>query len=537
VQSGRYTATQLALLDPNQCTSGDQRWRQFVRTKVMNSDAAPIAFISSFTKDAQHADTSHSPMWRLRRSIYELNSDDAFKKRLHPNHALRLFAWVSEHVGDAGPVPGNSLPHVDYLLKILRASDLYICILGDQRQDYPDHGTLLEWEYLPTEVSYLEIELYAAVMYSKKTHFFVLDGFKPGPRLKSLLNLLSWAMPDWRNLTPLPAELIRSSVQRIIEDHTLKQLEPNLTQISLVQAFYRERSGLTRRNSRKKQLLFLDRAHELRPLPDKQRVEALIRGYRSVPNYEQRMCRLWLAVRELMPVRYWSDEARPAERELFPYWDCVLADWASAASWHGWQGHLYAGTVAPLNSQWVLRRIGLKPIREFQPSVTLPPEGGLASAYYSIAGFMSGVQYWRCLHQAGEFVKQAINDRSGPPDNLLAIRGSIRLAMGLWPLAVTDFREMLRLRERQDAPAIKIADALMHLGYAYSLIPMWGKGRTLLNDAVRMLEQHPDDPNLPRARRKLASACKRCLMFDEADALSRLAEQDEVRLSLPHRIG
>ena len=170
---------------------------------------------------------------------------------------------------------------------------------------------------------------------------------------------------------------------------------------------------------------------------------------------------------------------------------------------------MYAGTVAPLNSQQVIRSQRFRRSDEFQAEVQLPPDGALASAYYSIARILApSLDAWLCLRRAGRHVKQAIDARGSAHDNLLALRGSIRLRMGNFVGALTDFQKMVRLREASGAGEQKKADALMHLGHAYSFVPCLARGCDLLSASVKILEQFPNDPNLPRARRKLAFAYK-----------------------------
>ena len=196
-------------------------------------------------------------------------------------------------------------------------------------------------------------------------------------------------------------------------------------------------------------------------------------------------------------------------RDFLPLWDCVLGDWTAAASWHGWHGHMFAGTVAPLNSQVIIRAQTFGAHSRLGPEGILPPDGALASAYYSIAGLLGfGVTRWQCLRRAGRHVQRALANRTGPKDNLLAIRGSIRLRMGYLTGAIEDFTEMRRLREDAKAGPLKIADALMHAGFAYAFIPFHPQARALLSASVTILENYPENPNLPRALRKLAFARK-----------------------------
>jgi hypothetical protein len=390
-------------------------------------------------------------------------------------------------------------------------------------------------------VSYFEIELYAAAMYGKEPVIYVLEDFDPGPRLRSLLEILAWAIPDWRPQSRLKHGEILRDVRELIRHHCSapRKPEPPLRK-RLVEAFYRRRAGVGLWREPGTGLLFLGGATEDRPLPEVERVEKLIREYRQTENFQKKLNRLWFAVRELMPASYLPADVgeNPALRKFLPYWDCVLSDWVAAASWHGWHGHLYAGTVAPLNSQWVIRAQGFRGRPELQAEAILPPDDGLASAYYSIAGLLgAGVRHWNCLCRAGQHVKRAIDARGGPTDNLLAIRGSIRLRMGLWPGAILDFTRMLRLREAANAPPETVADALMHLGFAYSLFPLMPKGRDLLRRSVEILKGYPNNPNLARARRKLAFAYKIAGQRKRAgDALAE-AEADASRLGAYDQMG
>jgi len=490
----------------------------------------PIAFVSSFYKEADYADRHDSPLWRIRQELAALNDDVSFKRSLRVDESCTI-VWVAEKSNE--PLDSNldKLAVVDRLVEVLHEAELYICILADRRRNDNDHGALVDFEGQPTNVSYFEIELYAAAMYGKPIVPFVLEGFDPGPRLRALLDILSWAFADWRALRSQTVAQILQDVRNTIQQHVLAPQQPVSHRSDLVEALYRHRAGALAVAGEDCGLLFLDGAHEARPLPDKERVESLIREYRRTPNYQHKLNRLWLAVRELIPVSYHPSRATPLMKEFFPYWDSVLGDWAAAASWQGWHGHLYAGTIAPLQSQYLIRSQGIVSHPEFHPEVVLPPDGALASAYYSIASYLGGMCYWKSLWRAGQHIHRAIKARNGPTDNLLAIRGSIRLRMGLWPWAISDFARMLHIREKAGATPPKVADALMHLGEAYALFSLSSAGRDLLRKAVSIFEKYPDDPNLPRARRKLAEAYKRAGKFKEAEDELRMAKLDAERIA------
>jgi tetratricopeptide (TPR) repeat protein len=109
--------------------------------------------------------------------------------------------------------------------------------------------------------------------------------------------------------------------------------------------------------------------------------------------------------------------------------------------------------------------------------------------------------------RAAKHVERAIDEQGSPTPGLLAMRGSINLALGNIFRAVEDFKEMLCLRESAGTSEREIADAQMQLGFAYSLC-MLPRGRALLRASVHTLRKSPDDPNLARALRKLAFSYK-----------------------------
>jgi len=461
-----------------------------------------------------------------------LNHDNAFRNALGIPKP-RCLAWVAESEAPDLVSKGNELAAVDRLVEVLKNSELYVCILGDHRHEAKQHGSPVPINEKDTAVSYFEIELYAAAMYQKKVAPFVLEGFDPGPRLQTLLKILDWAIPDWHDQGQQTASEVFRSVRELIgRHHRTAPIPQSPLRKRLVAGFCKARFGPFTPAHGWASLLFLGGQVEQRAPPEAERVEELIKLYRQVPDFQKKLSRLWFAARELMPVSYLPGVQPTSVREKFlPYWDCVLGDWAGAAAWHGWHGHLYAGTVAPLNSQSIVRSQGFRQHGELQPEVILPPDGALASAYYSISGLLGASRYgWKCLWRAGAHVRRAINSRDGRSDNLLAIRGSIRLRMGYWPGAISDFRKMLHIREGAGAPPQKIADALMHLGHAYSFCPLSAKGRDLLRQSVAILESYPDDPNLARARRKLASAYKLAGQRDREEQTKAQANADARRL-------
>jgi tetratricopeptide (TPR) repeat protein len=208
--------------------------------------------------------------------------------------------------------------------------------------------------------------------------------------------------------------------------------------------------------------------------------------------------------------------------DFLPLWDKVLGFWTSAASWSGLHGHLYAGTVAPLHSQVIIR-------------AQLPgghaPTGPLASAYYSIGNLMPfGSRRLDWLMRSLQYIEEAISVSGGQNPGHLAVRGSIRLRLGNPWSAVSDFKRMLQTRERMGESEESLGDAMVHLGYGYLFCGRWWKGRDYLERGIEALSKNPNDPGIARAQRKLAIANWLTGRFPEARDLRAKAQQNAARL-------
>jgi tetratricopeptide (TPR) repeat protein len=272
-------------------------------------------------------------------------------------------------------------------------------------------------------------------------------------------------------------------------------------------------------------VLFLDGQFEPRQrLPQKDLVESLLLDYGRVPEMQRKLSRMWLAARELMAASYLPKDVQADNRltDFLPLWERVLGFWTSAAAWNGWHGHIYAGTVAPLHSQTIIRA---------QMNSSSPPYGPLASAYYSIANLMPvGFRRLGCMKRAGKYVQDAIRLSGGQNAGELAIRGSIRLRCGNPWGAVSDFKTMLRLRERAGADEELLGDAMVHLGYGYLFCGHWLKGRNYLERGVRAVSTNANHPSIARAKRKLALAYKLTGRFADSKSVYEDAQKDAIRL-------
>lgn len=484
----------------------------------------PLAFISSFYAEAAFQDYHDSPLWQLRRSLHKLNEAEEFEpfKKEHPD---RLVTWVAEWA-ERSLADKQPLEIVDLLVDVLARSELYVCVLADARSGLKDHGSPVPIAERVSATSYLEIELYAAAMYRIPIRVFVLKGFSPGPRLRFLLNLLNSAFPDWHDQSAMAASEIIDAVRQHISSHLRRTTTASAVPFRqrFIGELYRVRAKPAPPGHEIDNVLFLDGQFEPRQLPQKDLVQVLLADAEAAPEMQRKLSRMWLAARELMSASYLPRDVQADNRlrDFLPLWDKVLGLWTGAAAWSGWHGHIYAGTVAPLNSQTVIRG---------QLGETQPPNAPLASAYYSIANLMRfGRRRLECLWRASRYIEEAVRREGDGNPGRLAIRGMIRLRLGnVWG-AVLDFKEMLRLRERAGAPPAQIGDAMVHLGFAYFFCGRWLKGRDYLERGVQAMSLNPNDPGVARAKRKLVLAYRLTGKSARARQIQLEAETDAVRL-------
>jgi hypothetical protein len=483
----------------------------------------PVAFISSFFCEASFENNyQDSPLWQLRRKVYQLKHCEEFEA-FHLESPNRDIAWVAE-CSEPDLRDKEPLEIVDRLVEVLAQSDLYICILADARRGKKEHGSPVSVGGFDSATSYFEIELYAAAMHAKPIFLYVQKDFSPGPRLEYILRLLSFALPSWQLRIRQSMDEIIDEVRRAIagQIRNPQKLTIPLREY-LVQRFYLDRARKAPPGHEMDNVRFLDGQFEPREKPpQKDLVESLIAEYESVPEMHRKLSRMWMAARELMSASYLKKDvqAKSSLKEFLPLWDKVMGCWTGAAAWSGWHGHLYAGTVAPINSQ--------AEIRSQLPGAT-PPNDGLASAYYSVSRFMPfGLARLGCLRRSFRYIQEAIQQNGTPTANQLAIRGSIWLRFGNGFSAVHDFKKMLKIREGEGADKEALADAMVHLGFAYLFCCRRLTGLDYLERGVRAM--NPNHAGITRAKRKLAVAYKLTGKRSECERVKKEAEADAIRL-------
>ena len=223
---------------------------------------------------------------------------------------------------------------------------------------------------------------------------------------------------------------------------------------------------------------------------------------------EERLTRIWIALRELSAAPY----DHPESRDFLLLWEQALGAWTSAAAWYGLHGHLYAGRLAATNSVLKIRAATDWSRAEHAPAHYIEgAKGGRASEYYSMAKMMpTSAQRDQYLALALADLGQAMASISGDVSGYLAIRGHVLQEQGRLEDARRDFEEMSRLRAARGDIGGQ-GEAYGDLGLVQLRLGNVQAARRLLTEGADMLAQAGRYPFLLRVKKRLAMAHARSL--------------------------
>ena len=424
----------------------------------------------------------------VRASIHELATDD------------RLI-WVDE-IDKPRPRDEPSFTTIEDLFRLIRAAERFIVLLGSER-----HGSGLRVGEEVAHVSYWEAELFYAVLLGKRIEVFELQDFRPGAELAGLLSVLHDAIPKSSWSGPHSGAVVIDAVRRALDTPlpTIPSRTRGRAVRTLVNGLFALRGRDGQGGAAETESLrflggrFLDRS----VAPNERIITRLLDEVRATRNEEGRLTRLWVVLRELSGAR------AADEKDFLPYWNRFFGEWASAGSWYGLHGHPYLAVLPSLVEQTRIRaRMRVLSSAAWKDQDSGYPGGSLASSRYSIAG-LAGIGPTRrfLLNAALRDLERSLEERHHEPTNLLAIRGSVYRRMGAISAAVHDYQEVLRRRRAAAAPDDAIGEALAELGFGYLFqLRLW-RGRSFLEEGVRLMTASTTRPGfLVRAMKKLAVA-------------------------------
>jgi tetratricopeptide (TPR) repeat protein len=420
---------------------------------------------------------------------------------------------------------------VDELIAQMRRSNLFICVLRDV------YGSSV---FGATEsVSFLETEIYQAALFHNNIRFFLMEPFNPKGKLKGLLELIRTLRPG---IVPERAQsdaAVLDGIKRALAETPRRRHPWAISVKRLVSEL------AFQRGDPQPDIQFFDGI--FRPVsekPDRDHIRILVDGLAGEKSIERRLTRTWIALRELCAARYDA----PKFAEYLPLWNEALGVWSSAAAWYGLHGHLYAGRLAAVNSQISIReKMDWREGPHDSVHYIQGTKGARASEYYSMAKLLSSrPQRAHYLKLAERDVESALRSIQDEPSGYLAIRGHIRLMQGEVRRALSDFEEVVRLKEAAgDVKAL--GESLADVGLAHMRSGKVSLAVRLLREGVTNLEDARSATFAIRAKKRLAQAlfisghpiqALRALSAVHETALeNQIYDQVTVATDMAHRIS
>lgn len=420
----------------------------------------------------------------------------SLREKLYINVGKEKYIYVDDKFIERPPTH-NHLETVDKLIQRIRESNIFVCILGGKR-----HGMSIDIGSTPSSVTFFELELFQAALLQKQIYIFVRDDFDPEPRLKRLLEILDFYLPEWICQKRMNDRQIQEQCSRLVQKERFTKPFRSICHLyrpirRLVQGFYRQA------NNRK--IRYLEGEFEPRTEPPKRNIiEDVVKLVKEQPNEEKRLSRIWIGVRELMAAPYTTS----VDLELLQYWDVLLGEWSKAGAWYGLHADTPLGCLAALNSVTDIRlQIEKQYSSRVLPQDTAYPGGALASSKYSIAKLLyvkkdRKERFNEALDDANKAMLLPFADEAG----LRAIRGSIYRQLGRLTDAILDYETVLNLRRKGGMSEPAIGEAMSELGFAYLKQFHFRKGLDYCREGVELLRQGDRPSFLARGLRKLPVA-------------------------------
>src|SRR5580704_15533149 len=107
---------------------------------------------------------------------------------------------------------------VDELVTQVKKSSLFICVLRDV------YGSSVFGE--EESVSFLETEIYEAVLFHNNIRFFLMEPFNPPPKLKGLLDLVRALRPGIIPERAQPETVVYDQIRRALDGRRLMRFRP-----------------------------------------------------------------------------------------------------------------------------------------------------------------------------------------------------------------------------------------------------------------------------------------------------------------------
>ncbi len=416
----------------------------------MRENICPTAFLASPRNNLEN----------LRYRIYE----------------LRRNIWVAEfsepNINDSDDV--NRI-----CLERIRQADTFIFIANK------DYGTYEAFDFRAREyVSLLEIEVFQSIIANKHVFIFKLKDYEFNKKLKSILSIFE----SYKRVT---------SFQCYNEEDVVKFVDKKLGLTSrILRKFTKNQNKIP--TSVADSYFLNNEFDKYCSQANYQETEKILLESKKYDNNALKLAILWIAIRKLCNVPFTSDN----NLEYLPLWDKALTAWSKASAWHGLHHVPIISQISAINSLILVRQ----KLSSYNREEVRIPHGPLSSALYSLAKHVARPEKKIILHRALKEVNLALQNTSQEisRSNVLAIRGSIFLALKQFKEAIYDYETVVEIRKGSNKGGI--GEALSELGWGYIRQRKRQRGLDCLRRGVRYLQDSKRITFYARSLKKLALA-------------------------------
>lgn len=416
----------------------------------------------------------------------------------------------------------DQLEIVDTCLEAIEQSNQFILL------DVGEYGTYLGQESSKSVSSFLELELFQAVLHKKPIHFLLV-----GQQETELASLVS-RLPNSGVSKTVVGNLdeAEAEISKVLDGKIALSAAPGLVSDFTDEVLrFRQKHWSDRKLFSEPELFGgLVVGNTVNDVFDAEIVDYYLQLAEAETHTSRVLTRTWIAIRYLMKVHY-STTHDPVVVGL---WRRAFSLWLRATSWRGLHGHIRLGNVSALGSHALL--LGQNDIPFFDEN---DPRSGdlfndLCSAYYSVSK-MAGRGYSRSLLKRSEaYLSAGLKSRSrAHTHKLLPLKGALEMRRLRLKSAVATFSEALALAEGRAEDQNEIGFLMTELGFVEALSGSPRTGRRRIVEGLSTIDRDTWNPGfLARAERKLAIASLMCFGFSDArDAAARallVAEQHDM---------
>lgn len=407
--------------------------------------------------------------------------------------------WIAER--DAPEMRAGAWSHleiIDRCLDEIDASECFLLVLG------PRLGTNAALGARQLVSSFVELELFYAVMSAKPLLVFSLAGSELQSDLSKLLDTLTVGARETQVFSGSQSEIV-NEIARLLERRdpvpTVRSQLPRVLSGYLAS----ERHTDFQNTALFKEIEFLrgEPVGVVDPHPEIDLIRECLSDLQRQERTDRKMSRAWLAIRLLMGRHYRSE----SDDEILKLWEEVMRAWSQFASWRGLHSHLWLGHIASLGSLYHITQ-------RREQNIALPTNdehggnlfGALASVYYSLSKVAREDHRSSFEDRSLSYLNSGLNAVEWRrKQGLYAVRAAVRLHQRKYGDAIGDFKSALEIAESVCAEPTAIAMLEADLGFAEVRSGRILRGRSRLEKAVDQIIASDVDPGFKiRSLRKLA---------------------------------